>query len=216
MHDSNPYQNRAHHNNILQVITHWRAANWCTVTAPNISTVFFVLEKRIQKCTKIAKIEMITAECLMRYYEQATVRDLFSRAAQVDQLLSPSCKRSFCSVLSLALRARWFPDGPGKVFALGYCRPASLCLFQLRERSRCWVCVSVCVWERDREKESERLYITWRHGTDSPIFLATQIHTIANRVFKHQAVWIWSLILNCCACKWFYGQKSKGSQDYKI
>lgn len=76
----------------------------------------------------------------MRCCERAAVHDLFNHAVQVDQLLSPSCKWSFCFVLSLALQARWLPDGPGKVFALGYCRPACLCLFQLRQRQDVCVC----------------------------------------------------------------------------
>lgn len=62
----------------------------------------------------------------MRHFELPVVHDLFIHAARVDRLLSPSCERSFCSELSLAPQARWLPDGVGKVFALGYCRPACL------------------------------------------------------------------------------------------
>lgn len=74
----------------------------------------------------------------MGCYERAMGRDLFAHAAQVDRLLSPSCKRSFCSVLSLTLQAGWLPDGLEKLFSLGYCRAASLYLPKDTERERIW------------------------------------------------------------------------------
>ncbi len=107
----------------------------------------------------------------MRCYERAMVHDLFTHAVQVDRLLSPSCKRSFCSVLSVALRARWLPDGPGKVFALGYCRPACLFFSWGKDRDAMCVCVCVCMCVCEREREREWVS-ECKHESRSPTFCA--------------------------------------------
>lgn len=67
------------------------------------------------------------------------VHDLFSQAVQVDQLLSPSCKLSFCSV--------HFAGSAGKMISRW--SRESVCFWWLQASStqlRVWVSVCLCVY----------------------------------------------------------------------